>query len=87
MLSFLNSVLRPRWLTDISDFGKSMQICTPNFSFVIRTPIQASEKIMMTPIREHNSNTPGADSIYADIINVAKMRMVSHGKAAVNGDL
>ena len=86
-ISCLNSVLRPREYTDISDWVWLTVIFVPSFSFVISMPRRAIQKIARTLIIEHSSKSPGADSKNGDIINVTKMSPVIHGKAAVNGDL
>jgi len=85
--SCLNSVLRPRECTDISDWVWSTEIFVPSFSFVISIPRRAIQKIARTLIIEHSSKGPGADSKNGYIINVTKMSPATHGRAAVNGDL
>ena len=85
--SCLNSVLRPRECTDISDRVWSTEIFVPSFSFVISMPRRAIQKIARTLVIEHSSKGPGADSINGYIINVTKMSPATHGRAATKGDL
>ena len=85
--SCLNSVLRPRECTDIADWVRLTEIFVPSFSFVSSTPENASQRIMMKPIKLHNSNHDVVVSMYADTIIVANMSVARYGRDAVNGDL